>query len=416
MSLAILRPIAAALLLAAMIARAGVAAEVTPEDTQVLVAAQRAYDGNKYAEAVKLLLPMRAKYPDHGDIPRMLTHAYFELGEFSKARDTALAAIGTGRLSPDILGRIAQIDQRRDDRLALINVVRLLTVLDPGNHRWRLVYADLLAGSDALDESAGVYRALLAEEPNSADVTLRLGNVLLKQKRIEEAAAALETAWHLGATDSRLPTTIAGAWQQIGDNRQALAWLERAASLDGAVNPQRQLQIGHLLWNLGEHDRAVDAVSMLTSSDDNAIKSQAHVLLGRIAVDRKQVEKAIGHWQQAAAAGETGPELLSVLGAHYYNSGDFKMAAKVLRRVVDEEKADDEQRLRFLVLSLIRSDDPTTARTYLRQYIEHHGLSDAAKSLVRSLAKEKPSEVKQADKSRAAKSASIAPASNANGS
>jgi tetratricopeptide (TPR) repeat protein len=393
----LLRQVALFVVLVAILARTSLAADVTPEDAQTLVAAQKAYESANYADAVKLLLPMRAKYPDHGDIPRMLTHAHFELGQFDKARDTALAAIGTGRLSPDVLGRIAQIDQRRDDRLALINVVRLLTVLDPGNHRWRLVYADLLAGSEALDESAGVYRALLAEQPDSADVALRLGNVLLKQKRFEDAAAMLETAWHLGAADARLPTTIAGAWQQLGDDRQALAWLERAAVLDESANPQRQLQIGHLLWKLGEHDRAVEAVSKVASSDDNTIKSQAHVLLGRIAVDRKQVEKAITHWQQAAAAGETGPELLSVLGAHYYNTGDFKTAAKVLRRVVDEEQAEDEQRLRFLVLSFIRSGDPTTARAYLRQYIELHGLSDEAKSLIRSLATAKPSDVKNSE-------------------
>jgi tetratricopeptide (TPR) repeat protein len=382
---------------ARLLAGVASAADVTPEDAQTLVAAQKAYDTAKYAEAVRLLLPMRAKDPDHGDIPRMLTHAHFELGQFEKARDTALAAIGTGRLSPDVLGRIAQIDQRRDDRLALINVVRLLTVLDPGNHRWRMVYADLLAGSEALDESAGVYRALLAEQPDSADIALRLGNVLLKQKRFEDAAATLETAWHLGAADARLPTTIAGAWQQLGDDRQALAWLERAAALEQSANPQRQLQIGHLLWKLGEHDRSVAAVSDLSSSEDNAIKSQAHVLLGRIAVDRKQVEKAISHWQQAAAAGETGPELLSVLGAHYYNSGDFKTAAKVLRRVVDQEQAEDEQRLRFLILSFIRSGDPATARTYLRQYIEQHGLSEEAKALIRSLATAKPAEAKNSD-------------------
>jgi tetratricopeptide (TPR) repeat protein len=362
------------------------AVEVAPEDAQTLKSAQTAFDAAKYADAVKLLLPLRTKYPDHGDIPRMLTHAYFELGQFDDARATALAAIGAGRLSPDVLGRIAQIDQRRDDRLALLNVVRLLTVLDPENRQWRLVYADLLADSDALDESAGVYRALLAEQPDSANVALRLGNVLVKRGDRDEAAKTLETAWHLGAADPRLPAAIAGLWQELGDDQQALAWLERAAALAETPDPQQQLQLGHLHWKLGNHDRAVDVVKDLTASKTSPIKRQAHVLLGRIAMDRQQVEEAIAHWQQAAAAGETGTDLLAVLGAHYFNSGDYKTAAKVLRRVVDEERADDEQHLRFLVSSLIRAGDAAAARDYLRQYIERHGMSEDATRLVRLLA------------------------------
>jgi tetratricopeptide (TPR) repeat protein len=381
-----LRTVAFLLLLIAAIAHPIRAADITPEDAQTLRAAQAAYDTAKYAEAVRLLLPMRTKYPDNGDIPRMLTHAYFALEQFDNARDTALAAIGTGRLSPDVLGRIAQIDQRQDDRLSLLNVVRLLTVLDPDNRQWRLIYADLLAASDALDESIGVYRALFDEQPDSANLALRLGSVHVKKKNNEEAVKLLETAWHLGATDDRLPTTIAGLWQELGDDRQTLAWLERAAALAEFPDADRQLQIGHLLWKLGEHDRATQAVNGLTTSNDAAIKSKAYVLLGRIAMDQKRIDESVAHWQKAAAAGETGKDLLAVLGAHYFNSGDYKTAAKVLRRVVDEEKSEDEEHLRFLISSLARSGDSATARTYLRQYVERHGINEEGRRLVRLLA------------------------------
>ncbi|RIK84758.1 MAG: hypothetical protein DCC68_00255 [Planctomycetota bacterium] len=382
--------LALACLAVAVCARVGFAAEVSPEDAQTLQAAQKAYDGAKYADAVKLLLPLRTKYPDEGDIPRMLTHAYFELGEFDAARDAALTAIGAGRLAPDVLGRIAQIDQRRDDRLALVNVVRLLTVLEPANRQWRLVYADLLAATDALDESVGVYRALLAEVPESANVALRLGSVLVKQERHAEAAAMLETAWHLGANDPRLPTTLAGIHQQLGDDRQTLAWLERATANAEAVSPERQMQLGHLLWKLGEHDRAAAAVEDLAKSGEAKFKSQAHMLLGRIAMDRQRVEEAIAHWQTAAASGEPGTDLLAVLGAHYFNTGDFATAAKVLRRVVEAEKSENEQHLRFLVLSLFRAGDTAAARGFLRQYVERHGMSEEAQSLVRAIAAARP--------------------------
>ncbi|MEX2186929.1 MAG: tetratricopeptide repeat protein [Pirellulales bacterium] len=380
------------------------AVDVTPEDAESLKSAQAAYDAGKHAEAVKLLLPIQAKYPDYADVPRMLTHAYFELGEFDKARQTALQAIAASRLSSDVLGRIAQIDQLLDDRVALLNDVRLLTVVDPNNRQWRLVYADLLTAAGSLDESAAVYRALIAEQSDSADIYLRLGNVLLKQERFAEAAATLETAWRLGAADPRLPTTIAGVWQSLGDDRQSLAWLERASAVASNDDPKLTLHIGQMLLKSGELDRAAAATTPLTKSQQPTIQGQAHILLGRIATARGQIDDAIAHWKQAAETGEAGPQLLAVLGAHYFNAGDYATAAKVLRRVVDgkvneldakngdtrgETSGDsggDEQLLRFLVDSLIRSGEGKSAREYLRQYVEQHGLSDEAKTLVRALA------------------------------
>jgi tetratricopeptide (TPR) repeat protein len=404
------RQFALALLLALTFAPLAAAIEVSPEDAEALKSAQAAYDAGKYADAVKLLAPLRAKYPDEADIPRMLAHAWFELGDFDAARQSALAAIAAGRLSSDLLGRIAQIDQRRDDRIAVLNAVRLLTFVEPGNRQWRLVYADLLAAAGSLDEGAAVYRELFAEQPASADVAFRLGNVLVKQERFAAAATALETAWRLGAADPRLPLVIAGAWQSLGDDRQALAWIERASAVAAKPDPQLVLQAAQIQFQLGDLDRAAATANPLVASAADApaidtpapekIRSHAHVLLGRIATAQGNVGAAIAHWRQAVQSGNDSEQLLAVLGAHYYNAGDYATAAKVLRRVVEggskrgdaegdgsaSESTADEQVLRFLVASLLRCGDAAAARDFLRQYIERHGLNDEAKSLVRALA------------------------------
>jgi tetratricopeptide (TPR) repeat protein len=366
------------------------ATEIASDDAKKLSSAQAAFDARKFDLAVQVLAPLRAKYPDHGDIPRMLTHAYYELGQFENARKSALQAVGAGRLAADVLVRIAQIDQHRDDKLALINVVRLLTVLEPDSRQWRLVYADLLAGTEAINESIAAYRALLVDQPDSANVHLRLGNALLKQGRSADAAAALETAWHLGANDARLPALIAGAWQSLGDDSQALAWLERAEGLGEGQDPKQTLLRGTLLWKVGELDRAVAVATPLAKSSTPEIQGPAQVLLGRIAMQQGRVDAAIEHWQQAAAAGMESTELLTALGIHYFNTGKFSTAAKILRRVVDREDADNEQNLRNLIVSLHRASDRQAAQTYLGKYVERHGLSDEAIKLVRLLAQPDP--------------------------
>lgn len=372
------------------------AIEVAAEDVQAIEKAQAAYDAGRFAEAVTLLAPLRTKYPDQADIPRLLTHAYFALGDFARARESALAAIAGGRLSADVVGRIAQIDHRDNDEVAALSAVRLLTILDRDDRRWRMAYAAMLATSGSFDESAAVYRALLAAQPADADVAFRLGNVLVEQQRTTEAAAVLETAWRLGADDDRLPVKLAAVWQSLGDDRQAVAWLERAAAATKA-DPAVELRIAQLHLKIGDLDRAAETARRLTASDAKPVAAAAHRVLAHVAVARGKIDDAVAEWRKAASRGDADVGMLAALGVHCFNAGDFASAAKYLRRVVDAEAAgsesdgheseEAERNLRFLVISLIRSDDLDAARGYLRQYLERHGLSDEAKTLVRSLAR-----------------------------
>ncbi len=360
------------------------AAELTETDARALRDAKNAVNAGKQEDAIKLLLPLQKKYPAMGDVPRLLTHAYYELKQFDAARDAALKAVSLGRMTPDVLARLAHIAQERDDQLALMNTVRLLTVLDADDKQWRTTYGDLLASAGSLTESAAVFRALVKEQPDSAVLHLRLGNVLIQQDSPSEAAVHLETAWHLGATISRLPLTLAGICQQMGDNHQACAWMERALESSPQRNDSLKLQLAQMLWDLGRTDRARELAEGPTSSDNAEDRSRAHVLLGHIAIHHEEIDTAVTHWDKAVEAGADSPQLLASLGAHYYNSGEFDRAAKVLQQAVEAEKGADKQTLRFLILSLIQSGNRTEAREYLRQYVEYHGLSPKVKELARA--------------------------------
>ena len=171
------------------------AADLTANDASTLQNAQAALDTGEFDKTVTLLTQLRAKYPDVGDIPRLLAHAYYEQGRFAEARQVALEAIAVGRLTPDVLACVARIDRERDDTVALMGAIRLLTVLDAGNRDWRMIYGELLTDTGTLDEAATTYRSLLAESPNDSRAALLLGNVLLQQRKLRDAASAFETAW-----------------------------------------------------------------------------------------------------------------------------------------------------------------------------------------------------------------------------
>lgn len=370
-------------ILVTLFCRTALSAELTAADARSLSDAQTALNNSNHQRAVELLLSLRAKYPTLGEIPRLLTHAYHALGQTDKARETALAAISVGRLTSDVLVRLAQIDQQRDDRLALLNTVRLLTIVEADDYQWRLIYGDLLADSGQLEESRGVFQSLVDERPESADLYLRLGDIATRLGDPEAAATNLETAWNLGADNTRLARTIAGLQQQLGNDIAAVAWIERAVAASPSSDEKLQLEHAQLCWNAEQTERAAAAARPLINSPTDEIAAQAHVLLGRIAMGNQEVDAAISHWREATARGVDSPQLLAVIGADYFNKGDFNRAAAVLKRVVDGAEAAEEQHLRFLVTSLIRAADLSNARTYLRHYVEQFGMSDAAKQLVR---------------------------------
>lgn len=343
--------------------------------------AQAALDASQYQRAVDLLRSLQPRYSGAPELPQMLAHAYVELGQFDNARQAALDALRLGRLSPDVLARLAQVYQQADDQIALMNAVRLLALLEPDAARWRMIYGDLLAAEGLLAESVAVFEDLLTEQPDSAELALRLANVQMQLGRLSDAVVSFETARHLGASNPQLPLTVASLWQQLDAPRQALQWYERHLAESGSADANVQMQIAQLQYELQDYRAASEAAKPLTESDDAAIASQAHVLLGQIAVDQERVEEAIRHWQRAIEQGMQSRPLTAAIGAHFFNKGEYETAARYLRRAA-EGGGPAEQHVRFLVISLIRTGNFAEARSALQRYVEHHGFTDEAKKLV----------------------------------
>lgn len=374
-------------LFALVLTSSAAAQSMSSTEAQTLQTAQQALQAKEYQRVIDELAPLRERYPREGDIPRLMAHAYNELGQPAEARKAAMEALAVGRITPDLLSVLARIDQARDDQLSLVNTVRLLTVFDAHNDVWRLLHGDLLAGHKDFEESAATYRQLLDSKPESASAYMRLGQVEVELDRKREAAAHLEIAWQLGEANKRLPLMLATVWQQLGDNRQALAWTERGLGLGEIPDDTLKLAIAGIYWELREFDKAKKQAEELTKSTDVKVKGQAYVLLGRLAAREEKIDEAVEFWRKAVEQGNVDDQqLLTLLGAYFFNKGEYPKAAEFLERAVRVESKANAEQLRFLILSYIRSNSPDSAKKYLSRYIEFYSLDENAKNLVRSIA------------------------------
>ncbi|HLU49833.1 MAG TPA: tetratricopeptide repeat protein, partial [Planctomycetota bacterium] len=332
-------------------------------------------------DAIEILEPLRARHPAEADVPRLLAHAFWGIGDLAKAREAAVRALSLGRLTSDTLGRIAQIDRERGDRTALLNAVRLLTITDAENFEWRVLYADMLASAGDLAEAASLYNELVEVAPTRGDLYARLGNVALRDDRLGDAVTALETAWQLGERSPALAGTIGAIWQRLDDQRRTLEWIEISLSLEKDPTPALRLQHARLALALGELALARKSAEILVATKDEETLAEAELVLGHVAMSENAPGVAAEHWERAVRAGATAPQLLSYLGGHFFNAGDPARAAKYLRRKVEGDEF-DEQDLRFLVIALVRIGERDEARARLRLYLELYGLNDAARELI----------------------------------
>ena len=374
-----------------LLAGAASAVDLSRADFDLIKKAQKAYSANDLAKAGKLLETLRPKYPQLNQLRsrspllyRRLTAKYPVLTDIPRVLAAARKAQSRKPTPRQPQSQKTPSGKPQSQKTQSGKPQSRQT--QPRETTNRRQAASAKAAPASPSSGLLALRSLLETKPESASLHWQLGSALLRKQQFRAGAVELQTAWYLGQVKPQIPLALAALWQQVGDDRQALAWLQRAVAMQKKVGDSVQLQFAELCWKQKEFSRAEKAAQRLLKSKKMRFKSQAHVLLGQIALENKKLDVAIEHWKQAVATGLASPKLTVAVGAHCYNSGDFAAAAKYLQMAVANEKGKSEENLRFLVLSLMKQHQPAKAREYLRQYIELHGPNENARKLIRLIA------------------------------
>jgi tetratricopeptide (TPR) repeat protein len=133
-----------------------------------------------------------------------------------------------------------------------------------------------------------------------------IGQLLLEQGRIAEAAITLESAVRRVPNDPSMPVTYATALWQLGDDLAAVAVLTEALSVDGGNTAARRTR-GEILAYRGEARAALNDLDRVSSVDRPTTRAARGLALAGLG-DRRAARREI---QEAVTAGErNGPVLL----------------------------------------------------------------------------------------------------------
>jgi len=258
-----------------------------------------------------------------------------------------------------------------DERTAA--VYEKLIALRPADSRPRQDLAEYLWTVGKIAEGNAAMDAAAAAFPADAEIRLRYGRSLAQQERFTDAAAALEEARRLGATQTETFALLASVYEQGGHAEKARATLEAALAAH-PNHPAFEHDLGRLWLAEG---RADEAYAHLEKA------ARSHPPSADYLLDYGRVLEATGKLAEAEAAYRKAVELGPRLPRAHYALG------RLLQREGQKEEAERELALHHSLYErgrqLVSAADARAAETSRAWAELHEGHAESALTRFRAL-------------------------------
>jgi serine/threonine-protein kinase len=264
------------------------------------------------------------------------------------------------RLSPHLLSMLAFALRNRPGAVRLLRKAQLRY---PDDFWLSFFLALRLHAAGQYAEAAGFYRAALGARPDTPAVLVNLGNVLLAQKKPDEAYACYRRAIQLDPKDALTHNNLGNALRARGRLDGAITCYRKAIALDPKYaqahsnlglalkangrpdqaiacfrkairldpeNADTHLALGNALKARGQPDKAIACWRKAVALDPKT--ARAHFNLGNVLMAKGRLDGAVACFRRAVAADPDFPEAHCNLGHALVRRGDFAEALGSLRR------------------------------------------------------------------------------------
>jgi tetratricopeptide (TPR) repeat protein len=217
-----------------------------------------------------------------------------------------------------------------------------------------VIRATAYGGEDMLGKAADEYRAALKFTPNDGALHLGLGNVLLVQRKFDEAVEELNIAAKLTPQDANVYALLARAYANLDDRNQALHNITLAEQQAQSETPLEQSEIyistGEALSALGDQNAAMDRFRRaldVSGSDRVGVRlAIAQLMAQQGHTDDAERQIALA-WMEAAAgdaAPPTGAEFIAAADV-FRSTHDYELSQSYLQRAKLAGAPDAEVRI-----------------------------------------------------------------------
>jgi len=271
--------------------------------------------------------------------------AYFKAGDFSKTIDTANELLNQGHRTAELANLAGEAYLRNKQPKEAFNALRLATGLDPKNEDSYVDLCSLTLNTDDYDLGIEIANLGLSHVPGSARLYLQRGVLHAMKGQFDEAQQDFATAGKIAPRDASPRVSEGVLAMQRGDLDRSIELLRQATSLS-PDNYLAQFWLAEAMLRSGvtpdskQGSEALAALQRSVHSNPEFWHSQTD--LGKVLMDRGDLDAAIGHLEKAAALNPAATNPLYLLAQIYRRKGDAARAQELIARVGKMQEADRE--------------------------------------------------------------------------
>jgi tetratricopeptide (TPR) repeat protein len=217
----------------------------------------------------------------------------------------------------------------------------------PASERLARIRDGLFTGTTPPDQSVREIKAILADDPNSAEAHLFLGvayRALGGQEFVSEAVAEFRQAANLDPKMVEARIYLAHTYRDLGRLEPARQELE-AANTTLPNNPQILALLGDVERQLGHSDRALELIGQALEA--NPAFAQARYYRGMAYFDVGKTKEAIADWEEVLKSGARVADVFLSLGRAYIEADRFSDAVEILSQGTHVDAARPDLRLQL---------------------------------------------------------------------
>ncbi|MCZ6697348.1 MAG: tetratricopeptide repeat protein, partial [Planctomycetota bacterium] len=235
---------------------------------------------------------------------------------------------------------------------------------------WRGLALEMVGRDD--DDARRDYLQAIRLQPSNASAHLHLGQLEMKQGKIDDAIGHLERARKARPDNSAVLSSLARAYTRAGDRIRARELADAARKTNAgarrvvgdhrfnevagrAVTLQSFVARANVYLKAGQSDRALAELQRALSHYPDAGK--VHESLARLYLSRREYGKCVRSSRIALASGRTSASLSTVLAAGLLSLGEFDEAEIAVHAALEESPAVVEGLRVYGKIAAARGDD-----------------------------------------------------------
>lgn len=293
--------------------------------------------GARFSQAAEMFEKAAGVDPDFPQVQSSLGVAYFNARQFGKATGPLSRALAATPADPALkrLLAMAWLNSQTYDRAAE------LLQDDPDratNPSLQFAYGLALVKSDRAAEAEPIFSRLLAQNGDSAELSVLLGQAHAQQGDFDSAILSLERALRLNAGVAEANATLGVIYWKQG----RLAEAEAALRAELKARPADVQSQQNLAVVLDAQQRPEEALVLLRGAlQAKPDFADARYLLGKILLAQGAAEEAVEHLEAAARLAPGDANVHYQLGRAYQKLGRTELAEKeleVYRQIKDKRR------------------------------------------------------------------------------